>query len=136
MECESLTDRDYAALLELRTTLRRFLRWSERKAREAGLTPMQHQLLLAVRGHLGPTAPAVGDLADYLLLRHHSAVELVDRAADARLVVRQRDPEDHRVVRVALTRLGASKLRALSAEHQEELRRFAKMFRRISTALP
>ena len=65
-------------LLEFRTGLRRFLHWSEEQARAAGLTAAQHQLLLAVRGHDG--GPTIGEVAEQLLLRHHSAVELVDRA--------------------------------------------------------
>ena len=74
-----LTDDDYRRLLELRTGLRRFVRWSEQQARNAGITPAQHQLLLAVRGHPGG-APTVSEIAAHLLLRHHSAVGLVDRA--------------------------------------------------------
>ena len=69
-----LRDADYEDLLSLRTGLRRFLRWSEQQAEAAGLTPAQHQLLLAVRGHADPRGPTVGEVADYLLLRHHSAV--------------------------------------------------------------
>jgi hypothetical protein len=76
---------DYASLLAFRTGLRRFLHWSEEQAREAGLTPAQHQLLLAVKGRQGDQPPTVGDLADYLLLRHHSTVELIDRAEAAGL---------------------------------------------------
>lgn len=120
-----LSDADYARLLALRTGLRRFEHWSEAQARAAGLTPAQHQLLLAVRGHEGEDGPTVGDLADYLLLRHHSAVGLIDRAEVAGLVRRDRDIEDHRVVRVHLTGAGAKRLEALSALHLEELDRLA-----------
>src|ERR1700747_2998504 len=101
-----LTDADYEDLLMLRTGLRRFLRWSEQQAEEAGLTPAQHQLLLVVRGHADSRGPTIGEIADYLLLRHHSAVGLVDRADAAGLVTRTRDPEDHRVVRLQLTAVG------------------------------
>jgi uncharacterized protein YeaO (DUF488 family)/DNA-binding MarR family transcriptional regulator len=120
-----LSDDDYAQLLALRTGLRRFLRWSERQARAAGLTPAQHQLLLAVRGHHDPRGPTVGEVADYLLLRHHSAVELIDRADAAGLVERSRDPDDHRVVRLHLTDLGAERLETLSTLNLEELARLA-----------
>jgi DNA-binding MarR family transcriptional regulator len=120
-----LRDADYEDLLTLRSGLRRFLRWSEQQAEAAGLTPAQHQLLLAVRGHGDPRGPAVGEVADYLLLRHHSAVGLVDRAVTAGLVTRVRDPEDHRVVRLQLTPKGTQKLEALSALHLEELQRLA-----------
>ena len=115
------TDEDYERLLELRTGLRRFLRWSERQAHEVGLTPAQHQLLLAIRGHPDPRGPTLGDVADYLLLRHHSAVGLVDRAEGAGLVTRAQDPDNLSVVRLRLTDEGARRLDALSELHLEEL---------------
>ena len=120
-----LRDHDYEDLLTLRTGLRRLLRWSEQQAEAAGLTPAQHQLLLAVRGHSDRRGPTVGEVADYLLLRHHSAVGLVDRADAAGLVKRVRDPEDHRVVRLQLTAAGTKRLEALSELHLEELERLA-----------
>lgn len=120
-----LGEEDYARLLSLRTGLRHFERWSEQQAQAAGLTPAQHQLLLAVRGHSDPRGPTIGDLADYLLLRHHSAVELVDRADAAGLVTRRSDPDDGRVVRLRLTKVGARRLEKLSALHLEELDRLA-----------
>ncbi len=113
----------YGRLLALRTALRRFQRWSEQQARAAGLTPAQHQLLLAIRGHRDPRGPTVGEVADYLLLRHHSAVGLVDRAVASGLVERRKDPEDHRIVRLGLTRRGAQRLTRLSSLHLEELQR-------------
>jgi DNA-binding MarR family transcriptional regulator len=118
-----LTDADYEDLLTLRTGLRRFLRWSEQQAETAGITPAQHQLLLAVRGHTDPRGPTIGEVADYLLLRHHSAVGLIDRADDAGLVARVRDPDDHRLVRLKLTTAGSKRLAALSEQHLEELKR-------------
>src|SRR3954449_9277092 len=104
------SDDDYRRLLELRTGLRRFLRWSEDHARHAGLTPAQHQLLLAVRGHPDERGPTVGDVAGYLLLRHHSAVGLVDRAESGGLVRRVQDADNLTVVRLRLTEKGAAKL--------------------------
>src|SRR3954452_21502759 len=101
-----LTDAEYRRLLEFRTGLRRFLRWSEEAARSIGVTPAQHQLLLAVRGHHDSEGPTMGDVADSLLLRHHRTVELVDRAATAGLVERAADVADARVVRVRLTAAG------------------------------
>ena len=121
----SLPDVAYARLLALRTGLRHFERWSEQQARCAGLTPAQHQLLLAIRGHGDQRGPTIGEVADYLLLLHHSTVGLVDRADAAGLVTRTRDPEDHRVVRLQLTEVGAKRLEALSALHLEELERLA-----------
>ena len=120
-----LSDGDYARLLALRTGLRHFERWSERQARSAGLTPAQHQLLLAVRGHGDARGPTIGEIADYLLLRHHSAVGLVDRADAAGLVTRVRDEDDHRVVRILLSPYGAESLETLSALHLEEIERLA-----------
>jgi DNA-binding MarR family transcriptional regulator len=118
---KDLTGAQYRQLLEFRTALRQFLHWSEEQARAEHLTPAQHQLLLAIRGDGGE--PTVGEVAERLLLRHHSAVGLVDRAAEAGLVQRVRDTSDHRVVRLRLTRVGAAKLARLSARHFEELRR-------------
>lgn len=118
---KQLDDRDFERLLAFRDGLRRFLHWSDTQARQVGLTGAQHQLLLAVRGH--GTTPSIGDVAHHLLLRHHSAVELVDRAVAAGLLERLDDVEDHRVVRLALTAAGAEKVEALSAAHLEELAR-------------
>ncbi|MGH9091208.1 MAG: MarR family transcriptional regulator, partial [Acidimicrobiales bacterium] len=117
----SLTDQDYRDILVFRDQLRRFLAWSEDQARSAGLTPAQHQLLLAVRGHPGPERPTIGDLADHLRLRHHSAVGLVDRAEAAGLVRRVADRDDRRVVRIALRPAGDAALAHLTALHLTEL---------------
>jgi DNA-binding MarR family transcriptional regulator len=117
----SLSDADFRDLLAFRDALRRFERWSERQARAVGLTPAQHQLLLAIRGHHG--APTIGDIADHLLLRHHSVVELVRRAERAGLVQRSVDPDDHRVVRLALSVEGEARLGELTTLHVDELRR-------------
>lgn len=123
------SDADYRRLLEFRTGLRRFLRWSEEQAAAAGLTPAQHQLLLAIRGHDDPRGPTIGEVAGHLLLRHHSAVELVDRAAAAGLVRRLQDPEDHRVARLRLTDAGSARLRDLAALTLAELERFGPRLR-------
>jgi DNA-binding MarR family transcriptional regulator len=112
---------DFERLLAFRVSLRRFQHWSESEARAAGLTHVQHQLLVAVKGHPGGRPPAIGDLAGYLLLRHHSAVELVDRAELAGLVRRRPDPEDARIVRVTLTRKGDRLVTILTAAHLAKL---------------
>jgi DNA-binding MarR family transcriptional regulator len=132
---EDLADLDYQRLLALRTGLRRFLRWSEEQAEVAGLTATQHQLLLAVRGHADPRGPTMGDVAGYLLLRHHSVVGLVDRAAKAGLVERRPDEEDHRVVRLGLTEKGAEILRQLTALHFEEIERMGPRMRSLWAGL-
>ncbi|MDA8309944.1 MAG: MarR family transcriptional regulator [Actinomycetota bacterium] len=136
MSARALPDDVYHRLLALRTGLRRFQHWSEAQARAAGLTPAQHQLLLAVRGHEDPEGPRISDIADSLLLRHHSVVGLVDRAEAAGLLRRVRDAEDHRVVRLRLTPSGEERLAALSALHVEELRRLARQLPDLWEGLP
>jgi DNA-binding MarR family transcriptional regulator len=129
------TDEDYRRLLQLRTGLRRFLRWSEQHAEAAGLTPAQHQLLLAIRGHDDPRGPTVGDVAGYLMLRHHSAVGLVDRGEKAGLITRAQDPDNLSVVRLRLTEQGAQLLEALSEQHLEELAHLAPTMHALWDAL-
>jgi DNA-binding MarR family transcriptional regulator len=102
-------------------TLRRFLRWSEDQAGAAGLTPAQHQLLVAIKGHPGPEPPAIRDLAEYLMLQSHSTVGLIDRAETAGFVRRQQDKKDARVVRVFLTENGDRLVGDLTTAHLAEL---------------
>lgn len=130
-----LDDADYRRLLQFRIGLRRFLHWSEEQAERAGLTPAQHQLLLAVRGHDGEEGPTIGDVAGYLLLRHHSAVGLIDRAEKGGLVERREDAGDRRVVRLRLTPLGAGTLQQLSAAHLEEIQRLTPRIQELSQGL-
>lgn len=113
---------DYAGLHEFRYAIRRFLSFSEHAAREAGVDPQQHQLLLAVKALGGSDGLTIGEAADRLLLRHHSMVELVDRAIRSGLVTRHRDELDRRVVRLQLSAKGEALLRELTAHHLRELR--------------
>ena len=135
IERSSPTDADYRHLLELRTGLRRFLRWSENQAQAAGVTPAQHQLLLAIRGHSDERGPTVGDVAGYLLLRHHSAVGLVDRAEAAGLIARNQDADNASAVRLRLTERGSRQLEALSELHLEELAHLAPTMHALWDAL-
>jgi DNA-binding MarR family transcriptional regulator len=128
-----LSRSEYGNLLEFRTALRRFERWSEDQARQAGLTSAQHQLLLAIKGHADERGPTIGDVAEHLIVRHHSAVGLVDRAVEAGLIVRIRDTVDSRAVRLALTDRGADRIEQLSELHLAELRRLAPALRHLST---
>jgi DNA-binding MarR family transcriptional regulator len=121
---EPVTLADYQALARFRRALREFLHFSEQAARAAGMTPAQHQLLLAVKGTESGDPPTIGEVAEWLKLRHHSAVELVDRAVAADLLVRVTDPGDSRRQRLVLTAPGEEKLAHLSAAHRSELRRF------------
>ena len=124
-----MNESDYARLLGFRSDLRRFLRWSEEQARAAGITPAQHQLLLAIKGHGEPVGPTIGDVAEYLASRHHSVVELVDRAESAGYVERVGDADDHRVIHLRLTPEGELLIRELSEAHLEELRRLGSLMK-------
>jgi DNA-binding MarR family transcriptional regulator len=112
----------YRLLAEFRYLLRGFLEFSEVAARGAGLTPGQHQALLAIKGFPSDRGPTVGELAKRLRIRHHSAVELVDRLVDADLCTRTHDAVDRRRVLLGLTEHAEHLLAALSAAHLAELR--------------
>lgn len=118
-----LTKRDFEALARFRFGIRRYLRFSEETVRGHGLTPQQYQLLLALKGFPGREWATVRELADRLQLRHHSVVELANRAQSEGLVERVAHPGDARVVRVVLTADGEQILARLSALHRDELRR-------------
>jgi DNA-binding MarR family transcriptional regulator len=124
-EPQQLSHEDYQNLLAFRSALRRFLQWSQDKAAEAGLTPAQYQLLLAVKGHDGDEGPTVGGVAGYLLLRPQSAVELIDRAEGAGFLQRWQDGDDRRVIRIQLTPDGEHRLAQLVSAHIDELRQLA-----------
>ncbi|CAM5777124.1 MarR family transcriptional regulator [Labrys miyagiensis] len=112
---------DYETLARFRHELRKFLAFSETAAGAAGLTSQQHQAMLAVRGLSRDGALSIGELAEILILRHHSVVELVDRLGKLGLVERIADPADGRRVLVRLTSSGEDKLHALSSAHMKEL---------------
>ncbi len=116
-----MSEREYRSLAAFRAALRRFQHFSEEAARGAGLTPQQHQAMLAVRGAAEPMT--VGALAEQLQVRHHSAVGLVDRLAAQDLVERVRGAGDRREVHLALTGRGEEILASLAATHRAELRR-------------
>jgi len=114
---------EYETLADLRYSLRQFLHFSEEAAQGAGVTPQQHQALLAIKGFPESRSITVGELAERLQIRHHSAVGLVDRLVLKRLVARKQHATDRRQVDLALTELGDSTLEKLSAAHKEQLRR-------------
>ncbi|MGA8368131.1 MAG: MarR family winged helix-turn-helix transcriptional regulator [Candidatus Acidiferrales bacterium] len=113
---------DYRALADFRYEIRRYLNFSARAARAAGLEPQQHQALLAIKGLGDESRATVGWLAGRLDIRHHSAVELGDRLEARGLVRRTRGGADRRKVLLQLTRAGEGLLRELSAPHRRELR--------------
>lgn len=128
------TQSDFEKLLDFRVALRRFQRWSEDQAKDAGLTHVQHQLLVAVKGHAGEEPPTVGNLADYMLLRPHSTVELIDRTEAAGLVERLPDATDGRVVRIRLTADGESIVQRLARAHLDRLHGLAAVFEDLVTS--
>jgi DNA-binding MarR family transcriptional regulator len=131
----AVSDRDYSRLLTIRTALRQFERWSAAQAAALGVTASQHQLMLAIRGHDPVLGPTISQIADYLLIRHHSAVELADRSERAGLVRRVGDPDDHRVVRLELSSAGEQILADLSSSHLEELARLGPLLRGLLDTL-
>ena len=113
---------DYVTVATFRKALRRFLRFVEVGARQAGITPQQHQVLLAIRGQVDRDWATVGELADSLQVKHHAVVGLVDRCQAAGLVVRSPDSRDRRIVRVSLSPLGDSILDKLTRRNLGQLR--------------
>jgi DNA-binding MarR family transcriptional regulator len=118
---EAITNNEYQALADVRYRIRRFLAFSEAAAREEGVEPQQHQLLLAIRGLPDTELATIKTVADRLQIKHHSAVELVSRAIVSGLVSRRTDPDDARRASLHLTRRGAAVLERLSHQHREEL---------------
>ncbi len=126
-----LTKAHYESLAALRHALRRFLHFSQDAARQSGLTPQQHQALLAIKGFPGRDYVSITELAERLQLRHHSAVGLVDRLARARLLRRTPSVADRRKVELRLTARGEKVIEQLSAIHLQELRKFGSELHRL-----
>lgn len=121
----TISKQEFVQLARFRSALRRFLRFSEERARAAGITPQQHQMLLAIKGTAERDWATPGEIAEALQINHNAAVGLVKRAEAAGLVRRSPHPEDRRRVCVALTEKGEAVLTALTAEHKRELERIA-----------
>ena len=122
-------------MAELRYQIRRFLRFSENVAREAGIEPQQHQLLLTVKGLPDDLKPTVGVLAERMQLQHHSTVELIDRLVDRGFLYRLRATDDRRKVLVKLTHDGEEFLNKLSLHHLQELQSAGPKFVKILQTL-
>jgi DNA-binding MarR family transcriptional regulator len=118
-----LTLADYRNLAEFRRQIRRFLSFSEGVAKGHGIEPRQHQTLLTLKGLPDDVAPTIGEIASRLFIRHHSAVELVNRLVAAGFVARTRSEQDKRQVWIRLTAAGSALLRKLSIVHRLELER-------------
>jgi len=119
---KNLTQRDYESLAEFRHQIRRFLRFSEQAAHDAGLEPRQHQVLLAIKGLPPNVRPKIAEIAERLQIQHHSAVELVNRLEAGGFVQRERGSKDRREVLLQITPRGEKVLRELSLHHRAELR--------------
>lgn len=132
---DDLSMADYRALAEIRYQIRHFLHFSERAAREEGLVPQQHQLLLALKGLPVGRKATISELAERLQLRHHSTVELIDRLVERGLVKRLRDEADQRRVIIHLTLQGEQVLQKLSLLHRHELQLAGPAFVRALGAL-
>ncbi len=130
-----LTKAEYEMLAALRFALRQFLRFSEEAAQTENLTPQQHQTLLAIKGFPGRDTVNVSELAERLQLRHHSAVELIDRLENEALVKRKPDESDGRKVVIGLTARGERVLEKLSEAHREQLRRIGPQLTRLLSEL-
>ncbi len=113
---------DYLALAEFRYQIRRFVRFSEDAARQSGIEPQHHQLMLAIKGKPDGEEPRIAYLAERLQIQHHSAVELVDRLVKKGLITRTRGDEDRREVHVQLTARGERILHELTTNMRSELR--------------
>jgi DNA-binding MarR family transcriptional regulator len=113
---------DYQALAAFRYQIRRFLHFSELAARNEGLEPQQHQMMLGIHASPGEDGPTVGELADFLMIRHHSAVGLLNRLVERGLAERLRGTADRRQVRIRLTPAGGATLHRISALQHRQLR--------------
>ena len=116
-----LTHASYRQLAAFRYEIRKFLSFSEQAARNAGIEPQQHQLLLAVRGLPAGLRPTIGTIAERLCIQHHTAVGLVDKLEAHGLLARERGSDDRREVLLRLTPEGESVLERLSALHRQQL---------------
>jgi DNA-binding MarR family transcriptional regulator len=123
MAARKITKAEYEQMAAFRFALRQFLRFSEEAAHAAGVTPQQHQALLAIKGYPSRDQVTVGELAERLQIQHHSAVGLVDRLVSERYLQREQSQEDRRQVLLQLTPRGEDLLGRLAAVHREELRR-------------
>jgi DNA-binding MarR family transcriptional regulator len=121
----TVTQSDYQALAELRYRIRRFLNFSEASARNVGLEPQQHQLLLAIRGLRADASPTIRCLAERLQIQHNSAVELVRRSVDNGLVTKRPSERDRREVLLEIAPKGRRLIEKLAIAHRTELRSMA-----------
>ena len=122
-DSSAITKTEYEVLADFRYTLRQFMSFSENAAKERGITPQQHQALLAIKGFPGREQITISELSERLQIKHHSTVGLVNRLEAEKLITRSSAKDDHRKVFIGLTTRGISILEKLSDIHREELKR-------------
>jgi DNA-binding MarR family transcriptional regulator len=130
-DSSAITKTEYEVLAEFRYALRQFMSFSENAAKEVGITPQQHQALLAIKGFPGREHITISELSERLQIKHHSTVGLVNRLEAENLIVRSPAPEDRRKVFISLTKRGLSMLEKLSDIHREELQRLSPQLRSL-----
>jgi DNA-binding MarR family transcriptional regulator len=126
-----LSNSQYETLASFRYALRQFIHFSDEAAQTAGITPQQHQALLAIKGFPGRDKVTVGELAERLQLRHHSTVGLLNRLVAEKLVIREASAEDRRRVRIQLTSRGEKILEKLTSVHRTQLNRIGPEIRQL-----
>ena len=131
-----MTPQQYQALADFRYELRRFLRYSERLTREYGLTPLQYQLLLQIKGYPGRERATIGELAERLQAQHHGVVSLATRCETLGLIKRQPSDSDRRVTYLTLSAKGSRALERLAQAHRDELRALQAQFMRSPWTQP
>lgn len=131
----AIEKRDFIQLAQFRAAIRVFLRFSEERAREAGLMPQQHQLMLVIKGMPDRDWATAGEIAESLQVHHNAAVGLITRAEAAGMVTRNEDPDDRRRVRVSLTPHGEALLHQLSEQHKRELEHMAPVLQELLAML-
>ena len=132
MKKPTITEEEYALLAEFRYALRKFMNFSKEEAKSVQLTPRQHQAMLAIRGFGTKTNPVtVGDVAEWLQIRHHSAVGLINRLEEQKLLRREHSENDKRKVNIVLTPEGNDILEKLTSVHKEEIRRIGPELRQL-----
>jgi DNA-binding MarR family transcriptional regulator len=128
----AMTPQQYQALADFRYELRRFLRYSEQVTREHGLTPLQYQLLLQIKGYPGRERATIGELAERLQSQHHGVVSLATRCESLGLIKRTPGDTDRRVIYLTLSAKGSRAVERLAQAHRDELHTLQKQFMQIA----
>ena len=132
---EVMKKKDYEALAVFRYAIRKFFRFSEQESSKLGLSMRQYQAMLTILGFPGKSEITMGEMAEWLQIKHHSAVGLVDRLQSQNLVRRKKDKKDKRIVCIGLTRKGERILEKLASLNKEELKRLKPQIRQLSDLL-